>query len=232
MLRHILLGTMRNLRDLGGYPTADGRCTRYERILRGDLPQGFTGRDADWLLRRNITTVVDLRSRWEAENRPCALRDLPGFTYRHHVLAGGETPPNAEDDVAGGYFRMLDRTENVLPIMSAIADAGGGVLFHCTAGKDRTGCVAALLLACAGVGLDDILADYQISETYMLDWVRQAAAQMPDKAAFVGRSKSEYMEGCLDLVNAKYDGVEGYLRAVGLTDGQLGRLRGKLLDTD
>ena len=76
------------------------------------------------------------------------------------------------------------------------------------------------------------MADYQISETYMLDWVRQAAAQMPDKAAFVGRSKSEYMEGCLDLVNAKYGGVEGYLRAVGLTDGQLGRLRGKLLDTD
>lgn len=232
MLRHIPLGTMRNLRDLGGYPTGDGGCTQYERLLRGDLPVGLSEEDADWLLDRDITTVVDLRSELEAGHRPCELKFLPGFHYCHHTLVGGETLPNTEDDVAGGYFRMLDRTENVLPILSAVADAPGGVLFHCTAGKDRTGCIAALLLSHAGVGLSDVLADYQVSETYIMDIIRGMVARMPDKAAFVGRSKSEYMDGCLELLTVKYGSVEAYLRAVGLTEGQLARLRGKLLYTD
>lgn len=230
MLRHIPLGSMRNLRDLGGYPALDGKTTAWECVLRGDVPTGLTEQDVDWLLDRDITTIIDLRHEDETERQPNELKFLPGFRYHHCSLAVGGLLPNGEDDVAAGYFRMLDEKNALCEVLRIIAHAHGGVLFHCTAGKDRTGCVAALLLSLAGVGLIDILADYQVSETYIRDVVRQMVARMPDKAAWLGRSKSEYMDDCLGLLLGKYGSVPAYLKAAGLTDGELTRLRGKLLE--
>ena len=66
MERRIVLGKMLNLRDLGGYPTADGRTTRWGVLLRGDNPMGLTDADVQLLLERNITTIIDLRSPAEA----------------------------------------------------------------------------------------------------------------------------------------------------------------------
>lgn len=230
MLRHIPLGAMRNLRDLGGYPTMSGTATAWERILRGDTPTGLSEADVDWLLDRDITTIIDLRQGEETEYRPNELKFLPGFFYHHCSLSTGSLLPNNEEDVAAGYFRMLDEKKVLCQVMRLIAHAPGGVLFHCTAGKDRTGCVAALLLSLAGVGAYDILADYQVSETYIMDAIRQMVARMPDKAAWLGRSKSEYMDGCLRLLSEKYSTVPDYLRAAGLTEEELQLLRDKLMD--
>lgn len=230
MLRHIPLGRMRNLRDLGGYPTADGKSTAWERLLRGDVPKGFCESDLDWLLDRDITTVIDLRHAEETENEPDELKFLPGFRYYHCSLSTGGLLPNCEEDIGAGYFRMLDEKSVLRDVMRLIAHAPGGVLFHCTAGKDRTGCVAALLLSLVGVGLGDVLSDYQISENYIRDLIRQLAAYMPDKAAWIGRSKSEYMDKCLRLLVEKYGSVPNYLLEAGLTEGELALLRAKILD--
>lgn len=77
MQRRIPLGSMWNLRDLGGYPVRGGGYTRWGRILRGDNPLGLTDKDADWLRERDITTVIDLRSREEVECKPDELRRCP-----------------------------------------------------------------------------------------------------------------------------------------------------------
>lgn len=230
MLRRIPLGKMNNLRDLGGYPAGDGGTTVWERLLRGDVPTGFSEEDIDWLLERDITTVVDLRHDDETEYRPDELKFIPGFTYHHCNLAGGGLLPNSEADVAAGYFRMLDEKNGVAEALRAIAGAPGGVLFHCTAGKDRTGCIAALLLSLAGVSRADILADYQVSETYLASLLHRMRERAPELAAFLGRSKSEYMEGCLNLLTEKYGSVPEYLRSAGLTEAELERLRNKLLN--
>lgn len=230
MLRHIPLGRMLNLRDLGGYPTTDGKITAWERLLRGDVPQGFSEADVDWLLDRDVTTVIDLRHDEETAARPDELKFLPGFHYHHVSLAVHGLYPNSEADVGSGYFRMLDEKNALCAVMRLIAHAPGGVLFHCTAGKDRTGCVAALLLSLCGVGLTDILADYQVSETYIMELLRQMAARVPDMEAWLGRSKSEYMDECLRLLLEKYGSVPGYLLEAGLTEEELTLLRAKLLD--
>ena len=146
MYRRIRLGKMLNLRDLGGYPASGGKTTRWGRMLRGDNPAGLSQADRDWLLERGITTVIDLRSPAEMEKLPDELAGQPGFAYRHLPLSGGVKLPHEEELVGWGYFQILERKEEVRAVLAAIADAPGGVLFHCMAGKDRTGCVAALLL--------------------------------------------------------------------------------------
>lgn len=229
MLRRIPLGRMLNLRDLGGYPTLEGRTTAWERLLRGDVPQGLSEADVDWLLDRDITTVVDLRHNEETAARPDELKFLPGFHYHHRPLLGSR-PPSREEDVGVQYFYMLDEKAAVRDVLRLIAHASGGVLFHCTAGKDRTGCIAALLLSLSGVGLADILADYQVSETYIMELLRRMSARMPDMAAWMGRSKSAYMEEALRLLMEKYRSVPDYLLETGLTQEELALLRAKLLD--
>ena len=103
------------------------------------------------------------------------------------------------------------------------------MLFHCTAGKDRTGILAMLLLSLAGVAREDILADYQISETYLAEIIQLIQLRVPDLAAFAGQSRREYLEECMDLLLDKYGSVPDYLRAAGLTAGELETLRHKLL---
>lgn len=229
MLRRIPLGTMHNLRDLGGYAAAGEKVTAWERLLRGDVPRGLSEADVDWLLDRDVTTVIDLRSTEETAHRPDELKFLPGFFYHHHPLLGSR-PPSHEEEVGTLYFRMMDGKETMAAVLRLIAHAPGGVLFHCTAGKDRTGCVAALLLGLAGVEQSDILADYQVSETYIMPVIRRMAERIPDMAAWMGRSKREYMETCLNLLLEKYGSVTGYLLEAGLTDEEVGLLRDKLCD--
>lgn len=230
MLRRIPLGAMMNLRDLGGYPTADGRETKWGRLFRGDQPTELTERDFQWLLERNVTTVIDLRSSVELERAPDPLASTSGFTYHHSPLVGGENLPDSEESLPKGYFEMLDSKVYIAQVLRLIAEASNGVLFHCTAGKDRTGCTAALLLGLCGVGLADILADYQVSETYIMSLIRRVRSETPNLPAYMGRSKSAYMEECLRLLLEKYGDLMGYLRAAGLTDKDLGLLRGKLLE--
>ena len=230
MLRRISLGTMMNLRDLGGYPTADGQETHWGRLFRGDQPMELTERDFQWLQEHNVTTVIDLRSDLELERQPDPLAGAPGFTYHHCPLVGGENLPDTEESLPKGYFEMLDSKVYMTQILRHIARAPGGVLFHCTAGKDRTGCTAALLLSLCGVGLTDILADYQVSETYIMPLIRRVRAEVPNLPAYMGRSKSEYMEECLRLLLEKYGSTQEYLKVAGMTDEELNLLRSKLLE--
>ena len=230
MERRMALGKMLNLRDLGGYPTADGRTTRWGVLLRGDNPMGLSDADAVRLLERGITTVIDLRGPAERDHLPDELEGRPGFSYHFLPLAGGEKLPNQAQLIGQGYFQMLEQAELVRRVLETIAAAPGGVLFHCMAGKDRTGCIAALLLTLAGVDRLDILADYQVSELYIrpvIRWMQQTQADLP---AYVGTSRPEYLEDCLERLEGKYGSVLDYLYAAGLTDETLARLRRKLLE--
>ncbi len=229
MLRRIPLGKMLNLRDLGGYPLPGGGCTVWGRMLRGDNPAGLSPADLQWLLDREITTDIDLRSAGELERCPDQLAAERGFFYHHIPLVGGERLPNLEKDVGRSYFEMLERREAPAQVLRAVAHAPGGVLFHCTAGKDRTGCTAALLLTLAGVSRADILADYQCTELYIQEMVRKIRELRPESAPFMGRSKVEYLEDCLSRLEEAHGSVLEYLRWLGLAEGELEAIRKKLV---
>lgn len=229
-MRRILLCGMENLRDLGGYPLAgrgSERFTRWGSLYRGDLPKQVTQADRQRLRELGITTVVDLRSKEEIERKPDPLAQELGIRYLHCPLAGDGRVP-APDEVPLSYMEMADGTGQMAGALRAIAEAPQAVLFHCTAGKDRTGVVAALLFWLAGVSEEDILADYIVSGPYLQQMLRAYCEAHP--GAVVCPPQSAYMSSFLRLFAQRYGTPRQYLEMLGVDAGKLAeKLRTKEL---
>jgi len=230
-----------NVRDLGGLPVEGGAETRLGSVVRSDNVRNLS--DAGWeaLADHGVTRIVDLR--WPEELAHDPPRELEIDVV--HVSVLGELDHDYVDDVdeylergdpagywASFYGEMLERYRaNFGAAVAAIADAPEGVaLFHCAGGKDRTGLVAALVLRAAGVGIDDVAADYALTGANMTSgWVDQA----PDEAerrrrSFKQQTPAEAVARTLRDLEGRYGDVDSYLRAAGVTDTQLERLRRRL----
>ena len=133
-----LLSSTANTRDLGGFPISAGRWTQRNRIWRSDAPVVFCETDEQRLKNLNITTIIDLRTDSETERRPCAYAGRPGFTYQHFPITAGSVPPDTLEEVPFTYLQIAQQREAAEAI-HAVASSDTGVLFCCTAGKDRTG---------------------------------------------------------------------------------------------
>jgi len=157
--RHIPLPGTLNLRDVGGYPTRDGGSVRWRALLRSDalhrVPAG-----AAVLHGLGLRTVIDLRSHVEAEIAPSDLADLGLRTLHIPVLGGDLRTLPAE--LSGTYRHIVDECGAAIAAVIQRLCAPGALpaLIHCSAGKDRTGIVVALILAAMGVPDDVIAADY------------------------------------------------------------------------
>ena len=227
-MRRFHFSNVLNMRNLGGYPTASGGATCYNRLIRSDAPIALSANEIEVLRSRGITTVIDLRGQGESAKQPSALAQADGFDCRNIPL-GNCNAPETEDEMAPGYLRMTEQTDAMAQIMRVISRANGGVLFHCASGKDRTGVVAALLLSLAEVPLADILADYQISYIYVRKEVLEYHASHPDAAPWVGQSKTDYMERFLSLFAERYSSVTEYLLSIGLSESEIERVEDKLI---
>lgn len=229
MARRYLLGTTRNMRDLGGYPTEDGRVTAFGRLIRSDVPLGLEKKDKKILLDNKMDTVIDLREERERARVRSSLENARGFSVYHCPLSYPTKIHSLEGKIPGSYLKLIDEKQSVARALSLMADAPNGVLFHCTAGKDRTGILSSLLLSFVGVPLADILADYQVSYTYSREFIREMHKAHPDWPMFAGMSKMEYMEQFHDMFVRKYGSVEQYFNEIGLTQLQKKSLKAKLL---
>lgn len=132
------------------------------RYIRSDVPVNLTTEEVKWLLNNDITTLVDLRSEQEAEQTPCPLRQIPSFTYYHLPVTGGGNTPKSRKQLYEIYRGMVDKQMDA--ILDTILSAKSNVMFFCTAGKDRTGVVSALLLKRLGASEDIIIEDYMRSK--------------------------------------------------------------------
>ena len=226
-MKRLKLGTTYNARDIGGYPTPEG-YTRKLAFIRCDNPKGFSQKDIDFLLENNITMVIDLRSSDECAQQPDILASTPGFTYIDcPMYANGEIPTHSED-IAPSYLRLAEAPDVIGPVLHAIAAAPGGVLYHCTAGKDRTGVVSALLLWTAGVDKADILADYITTQAYLLEPYRRIMRDHPDFPYYLTRADIGCIEEFYDALVQKYSRPETYLHEMGLSDGEISAIKAKL----
>jgi protein-tyrosine phosphatase len=208
-----------NVRDLGGFETAEGVPTRWRAFVRADTLSGLTDRGRAALEAYGIRTIIDLRN-------PVEVRDDPGPFAAHDSIAWHNHPldPNGRDvskavsvhrgagltTMVAVNAALLDvsRTQ-VATIMRTIATAPeGGVLFHCHAGRDRTGLIAALLLGLVGVPADAIVEDYARSYNAMASTMAQT----------------------LTHIEETYGGVAGYLCTIGMTEAEIALLRQRLRD--
>ena len=164
-----LLQTTLNTRAL---PTGDFR------YVRSDYPGKLTDDEVQWLLQNNIRTIVDLREKKEYEARPCQLEKQEGFTYYHLPVTGGGDTPKSPEAVATTYLRMLDGQMD--KIISIIMNAESNVLYFCSAGKDRTGVVSAIILKKLGYSDQTIIDDYMETKENLMEFLTSYAAEHPE----------------------------------------------------
>ena len=234
-----LAGT-RNTRELGGSPAACGRKTRRHAFLRSDGLSGLTDKDVQMLLDYGVCCVVDLRSESETAAAPSRLADVPGVDYysipmldeaASQGFTGGM--PERMGDV---YVKLLSgRGDAFARIIRIFAQhSGGTVLFNCTAGKDRTGVTAMLLLLLAGVPCEIVVADYSVSEANMQEifkqqkaWLEKTFGVTPPDAVF--SSAPEELETALAYLAEHYGTAESYLLQAGAAAQDIAVVRGMLL---
>ena len=174
------------------------------RFVRSDVPDRLTQPEIQWLIDRQLLTVVDLRQDDERFRRRCPLIDHPAFRYHCMPVSGGDVVPRTADDVPASYIRMADR--QMARIVKAILRAETNVLFFCSAGKDRTGVVSAILLHHLGFDRAAIVDDYMQSAANLKDGLALYAAQHPEIDAEIITPHTRYMEGFLDWLDEAVKG--------------------------
>ncbi len=148
------------------------------RYIRSDVPLRLSAEEIQWLLANDITTLVDLRSTQELERNPCPLRELEGFTYHHLPVSGGGDTPKSREHLYEVYYGMVDKQMEA--ILDTILNATSNVMYFCSAGKDRTGTVSALLLKHLGASDDVIVDDYMKSKENLIDMLTEYVKDHPE----------------------------------------------------
>lgn len=166
------------------------------RYVRSDAPLDLDEADVRWLLDHDLRTLVDLRSPAEVAARPCPLAGRPEFRYLNCPVTDRFALPQSREEVARSYRSMVD--EALWEIIRVIEEAETNVLYFCTAGKDRTGVVSALLLARMGVPRAEIVADYLLSGDNLRPSLEALAAREPRARLEVILPRPEYIDGLLD----------------------------------
>ena len=223
-----LLTSTANTRDLGGIPVSPGGSTLRNRVWRSDAPVTCCEPDERRLQALGITTLVDLRTDGEIERKPCAYAGRPGFTYHHFPITAGSVPPPTLEEVPFTYLQIA-RQREFAEAIRAVAEAETGVLFCCTAGKDRTGVAAALLLLACGVDRSSIVEDYAVSRDYNRNRLEKYLAEHPETDRRIVLANEASMERFLDLFSGQFGGIGPYFEQNGLSPADLARVRQKLL---
>jgi len=230
--------TLLNARDLGGYPTVDGDVTLRRSLIRADDLAQLSSDGLLALAAYGVETVLDLRWPEEIAAAPSPVpRRLRGVRYVSvSLLAGNPT----EWGTLGGYCAkeqwkctVLERLQPQLKeALSIIAAAGPGpLLFHCVAGKDRTGVIAALLLTLADATPDAIANDYAASTENLRDaYLRRYHSAEPAAIIEAVRCPHEAVYNMLQYLD-RAGGIRAYLAGIGLDAAQIGSLRARLRDT-
>ncbi|WP_144765051.1 tyrosine-protein phosphatase [Curtobacterium sp. 9128] len=230
--RTLVADGLHNARDLGGLPTRDGGRTPTGRFFRSESPDRLTTGGWGAVRHAGIRTVVDLRGAAERADdtgdRPdwlttvaVDLDDLDDVAFWADFTDDGRigTP------LYYGPF-LARKPDRVVAALRAIVHAApGGVLFHCAAGRDRTGIVALVLLSLAGVGPEDVVDDYLV--TIATGPARFAALGVPSPEDAIAALCAEHGTTVTDAVRATVDGfdVAAFVRHSGLDAPELEALR-------
>lgn len=230
-----------NARDLGGYPAAGGRETRWGAVVRSDSLADLTAAGQAALAGYGVRTIIDLRLADEIARHPNPFATPGdhgvGYTNVSVIDPAAGFPPET-DTLGQNYLWMLDRFAGfVAEVIAAVAVAPeGGVLIHCAAGKDRTGLISALLLGLAGVPAETIAADYAMTAELLRPREQEWLAACPpeeraEREAMIARyaPTAEVMLAVLAGLTERYGGVEPYLLEAGVSRADLERLRERML---
>lgn len=233
----------RNFRDLGGYRTADGHRVKWGLLYRSGQMHDLTPADYAYLQKLGIRTVCDFRdtrertgepSQWPAGQAPKILSD------DYTLDMGGIMPPGDPSTwtraqvvtaMTASYPKLLDQFQRQYARMFAELLAGHAPLaFHCTAGKDRTGAAAALLLSALGVPRATVIDDYLLSNQHMAPMPAHPtgfwAKLSPEAAQAIAGVDRRYIDAVFAVTDRHPGGTMGYLKdELGLGAAEIAKLR-------
>lgn len=245
-----------NFRDLGGYPAADGRTVRWGVLFRSGHLAKMSGRDLDLFKSLNIDTVIDLRSEYERKRDPNRLpRKNPPEVLELSILDEANAVMNKEirkridarsygdldsSVLMGDAYRQfaVDFLPEFRQVVHTVLNAEGRpVLWHCTAGKDRTGFAAAVLLRLLGVDQEIVMQDYMLSSQHVTAMRKRmlllrllkgrGAVDLIRPLLFV---HEEWLEGSFEAIDEEWGTFEQYAHeGLVLTDADIDRLKTNLL---
>ena len=212
-----------NFRDLGGYLGQGGRPVRWRRLFRSEHLAALTPQDRATLQVVGVDRAYDFRGQAE---RAAAAYEWPGLESQHlsieptvvqrlreSAAAGNALTPELVAQLMKDLYRSLvtTQTKPFAKLFEALLQADTPLVFHCTAGKDRTGVAAALILLALGVSREDVARDYLLTN----DVFRHTPAgqdELPAEAlAVLWRVQSGFLEAALQTIEAQHGGVDAFL---------------------
>lgn len=221
--RSLKLAGASNFRDLGGYAGADGQTVRWRRLFRSDHLAALTPDDARTLQSLGVSRAFDFRGVSERAAVPYALPGVsqhslpiePTVVQRLKELieAGRSVTPEHTVELMQDTYRAFvhDNAARFAALFAHLLDSDAPLVFHCTAGKDRTGFAAALILFALGVPREVVMHDYLLTN----DLYRMPA--LPDARAprevldVLWRVRRDFLDAALHAVDRDYGGVDNYL---------------------
>lgn len=243
---------IRNFRDIGGMRAAEKKTMKRGLIFRSAALDGLDDVQRERIARLGVRLVVDFRSGVE-RGIVDTLYDVPGVRVwhaadastsgapQHSVVAFLERPPG-DMSVMQGLYRAIPivQAAGFRALFDAIATEEFPLVFHCAAGKDRTGVAAALLLDLLGVVREDIMADYLLSGAWFNHTRQEFLANFPDREAILAkedhwltmlRVDTSYLQAMFDEIESRYGGTRNYLlQELGMTSRSIDRLAALLLE--
>lgn len=224
-----LLETTLNTRDLGRYQSSiSGNQLKTWHILRSDVQNYPSVNDIILLKKHRILTVLDLRGTNDVKRKPSGFANQDGFLYINIPIDEGSGIPESTDVVSESYLKIAEST-NMPCVFRAIASAPEGVMINCTAGKDRTGVVSAVLLGLCGVSDEDIIRDYMLTKTYNRERFELIHQNFPEIDMNIVIPSERYMKEFLKMFIAKYGSFQDYLTAIGIKKEEIDNIAAKLL---
>lgn len=229
------LAGIENCRELGGYATKDGEQVKWHTFLRSSDMNGATEEDISFLEEYGVTTVIDLRNKEEAEASQNPLKERSFCNYHNLPLFTQpltDTTIPSDWNMGEFYIGLLENSTTLKTIFETIYKAKeGAIVFHCMAGKDRTGVLAMLLLGLAGVEKKDIISNYEVTYSNMESLHRHDILPEGIPTAFLF-SNREYIIQAYDHIIQKYQSFDNYLRAKNIDQEVIDGVRSRLLLRD
>ena len=225
---HSLLETTLNTRDLGGHKCYDGNETKFGRLIRSSR-QGYPSKkDIEFLLENKITTIIDVREEQSVKAKPSGFLDREGFKYYNFPIEEGSKVPESVEAVPGSYM-IIAQASVIGDVFRTMANADAGVMFNCSAGKDRTGVISAIILMLAGATDEEIVADYMMTKECNKEMLKLAAAHHPDLDLNIIIPRESYIKDFMELFRRKFGTVEEYFGHIGIDDETREKLKNKLI---
>lgn len=226
-----LEGTL-NTRDLGGYPTKDNKVTKFHVFIRSDRLTDITDKDNKFLKNYGITDIIDLRGKTDIQSSFVSDDNINKKYFKFHYIPLStleyEQYANAEKNKENfnhgvGYTYVLENKSRIKEVFDILAESDGGVLFHCTAGKDRTGIISALILGLCNAYIKDIIANYEVTNTYLSD------SDIVEKySENLKKSSPEFIITFIENLLKKYDSFEDYILSCNVSKENIEKIRKKL----